>query len=397
MQCPVCAMTEIHGETARCPSCGTDLTAVQRVGELGAVFFNEALALAQRGDCAAALDKVRAALAVDETSAARTVAGKLLWKLGRSHEAIHQWERAAAIDPEDDEPPRLLARARRHERRRKMRRWMAVGGVVAAVALLVAVAGYGSALVLGPAPAATAPEMEALSARLAGARGRVSELQAHLDRARADGKDLAEAFVAYRETHSHSDAELAAARTVAEEATRALERVETAAAEKLTRLDEALQARQSQWAEEQEARLRAERLAETLRERLAETGATAAQTAAALQEARQRLAVRDAWMRDTLGPLLVSMKPRRAAYLEAQIERYRSEIDALRRRQADLRKNPVWPITDLQLGRVQDRLKVADANLSLLERECAECLAPWQRAVQACHGVMATWQREETP
>ena len=68
MRCPVCPNPDVPADQTACPNCGTDLSPIRRVQELPARWYNEALALLQRGDNAAAIAKLCAAAELDPQS-----------------------------------------------------------------------------------------------------------------------------------------------------------------------------------------------------------------------------------------------------------------------------------------------------------------------------------------
>ncbi|MGH8550710.1 MAG: hypothetical protein ACRERU_19340 [Methylococcales bacterium] len=85
-----------------CENCGTDLAPIHRLRDLAVFHYNAALASVDRGDDAAAIREVYAALATDPSwLAVRVLLGKLLWKSGRREEAKAEWCLAAQEYPDD--------------------------------------------------------------------------------------------------------------------------------------------------------------------------------------------------------------------------------------------------------------------------------------------------------
>jgi tetratricopeptide (TPR) repeat protein len=110
MDCPVCPRTELPPDKRECPSCGVDLTPVRRIRELADRFYNEGLALAQKGDCDQALEKLVSALQAGcESARTRVLIGKLHMRIGRPQDAIAQWLRALDVDPGNQEAQHLIA------------------------------------------------------------------------------------------------------------------------------------------------------------------------------------------------------------------------------------------------------------------------------------------------
>ena len=119
MNCPVCPAMNIAANCLVCENCGTDLAPIRRIRELAAWRYNRALAFAGHGDHSAATRELRAALGVNPSAASiRVLLGKVLWKTGRTSEAIDEWHRVVDEHPNDDNAKSLLAQARRARARR---------------------------------------------------------------------------------------------------------------------------------------------------------------------------------------------------------------------------------------------------------------------------------------
>lgn len=119
MNCPVCPATNIAANCLTCENCGADLAPIRRIRELAAWRYNTALAFASHGDHSAAIRELQAALGADPSAApVRVLLGKVLWKTGRTGEAIDEWRRVADEHPNDDNAKSLLAQANRARARR---------------------------------------------------------------------------------------------------------------------------------------------------------------------------------------------------------------------------------------------------------------------------------------
>lgn len=105
MKCPVCPNTSVTPEQLTCDNCGADLTAVRRIAELPARWYNDALAHLRNGETDAAIAELQAAINVEDAPQFRRLLGKALWNAGRFAHARAQWEMIA----DDAEAQRLLA------------------------------------------------------------------------------------------------------------------------------------------------------------------------------------------------------------------------------------------------------------------------------------------------
>lgn len=113
MNCPVCPATNIAANCLVCENCGTDLAPIRRIRELAAWRYNTALASASRGDRSTAIRELQAALGTAPSAApARVLLGKVLWKAGRTGEAIDEWRRVADEHPDDNDAKSLLVQAK---------------------------------------------------------------------------------------------------------------------------------------------------------------------------------------------------------------------------------------------------------------------------------------------
>lgn len=119
MNCPVCPATNLAANCLVCENCGADLAPIRRIREFAAWRYNAALAFASHGDYSAAIRELQAALGAEPSAASvRVLLGKVLWKAGRTGEAIDEWRRVADEHPNDDNAKSLLAQANRARARR---------------------------------------------------------------------------------------------------------------------------------------------------------------------------------------------------------------------------------------------------------------------------------------
>ena len=140
LSCPVCPAHDIPPECLVCENCGTDLSPIRRVLELGYVHYNRAVQHLETGDAGKAISELYGAIVTDPAMAnARLLLGKLLWKAGNTDEAIEQWRVVARDHPDDEQVKSLLLAERQDEPRRSPNRarWLAVG-VLGAVAVFAA-------------------------------------------------------------------------------------------------------------------------------------------------------------------------------------------------------------------------------------------------------------------
>ena len=114
MKCPVCPIDPVPEGATVCPGCGTDVSPLRRIEELGAALYCEAVKLAKDDATDEAIARASGVLALDGRNAkARKLLGKLLWGKGQIREAAQQWERAAALTPDDEQLRNLVSAARR--------------------------------------------------------------------------------------------------------------------------------------------------------------------------------------------------------------------------------------------------------------------------------------------
>lgn len=140
LSCPVCPAHDIPPECLVCENCGTDLSPIRRVLELGYVHYNRAVQHLETGDASKAISELYGAIVTDPAMAnARLLLGKLLWKAGNTDEAIEQWRAVARDHPDNEHVKSLLLAERQDEPRRSPNRarWFAVG-VLGAVAVFAA-------------------------------------------------------------------------------------------------------------------------------------------------------------------------------------------------------------------------------------------------------------------
>lgn len=138
MNCPVCPNASIAVHEVTCANCGADLGPIQRLRELPARWYNEALELLRGGDHDGAVARLESAAALEGASPhILRLLGKALWNSGRHRDAAVQWRRL----PDDDEARRLLSMAgRTGESAHSFRlaaSWTAI--VVLVVALIIAI------------------------------------------------------------------------------------------------------------------------------------------------------------------------------------------------------------------------------------------------------------------
>lgn len=193
LKCPVCPYHDIDPDAEKCPQCNTDLRPLQRVRSLARRFYNDALRAHERGDAEAAIAAAEASLAVGpECPQALILLGKLRWARGECDAALDRWRRALALSPGDAKIAGLIAEARERMRRRSVRRtalWLS--SVAGAILLLVG-------LTLVPASAARRREFRTREG-----------FEGQLDSSRAGLAASARMFEAYRSRFTHSDSELA--------------------------------------------------------------------------------------------------------------------------------------------------------------------------------------------
>jgi hypothetical protein len=401
-------MPDVPPEAAACPSCGTDLTAVQRVRELAGAYFNESLSLAAAGRTEDALARVMAALALDDAApASHKLAGKLLWRLDRPSDAARHWRRAAQLAPDDADLPRLLAEASALAARAGTRRTVRTLAAAAAAVVLVAIGAGLAALAVDRAPEAPAVDVPALQTAFARAEEAGRTLQGDLDRAVSDRLAAVAALDDHRRTHPHTADELASAAAQADaahteaarlsEETRRLaddaRRLEAAAARAR---EEAASARKD-LDRASAAGAAARGRVEELQAALAGAQGAEARASAALADARRALAARHAWMDATLLPRLAAARPARADVLALYIAAEQAEAERLAEAEQALARDGGSLFGAWRLSGVRDRLRLARTRLDLLEREYAETVKPWQDMMNAVEADVRAWQDGESP
>ncbi len=96
--CPVCPFRGLVAADLRCPSCGTDLTALRRVQELPLAVLDDALRALEAGDRSAALAHAQAATAFARSRPrALLVLGDMRARLGDLPGAVEAWRAAARL------------------------------------------------------------------------------------------------------------------------------------------------------------------------------------------------------------------------------------------------------------------------------------------------------------
>lgn len=113
MNCPVCPRSDLPADALTCPNCGVDVGPARRLHELPERYVNDGLALQARGETRAALESFSAALQLGGDAARICVlAGKLLWREGRTEDALGYWRRALEKQTGHAEAQRLLEMAK---------------------------------------------------------------------------------------------------------------------------------------------------------------------------------------------------------------------------------------------------------------------------------------------
>lgn len=173
MPCPVCQLPvgEI-GADLKCGRCGADLRPIIRLREMGGVYLNQAIGLADSGKNSMALEKLMTAIQHSGDSASlRILAGRILRAMGRQTEALEQWRRASELDPNDPVPGELTAEMKRDvlaRRRRRLAVWTSASVVLVTLigSLSLSTLRYRS-------------DAGRNAAQLAGARTTISEMESH--------------------------------------------------------------------------------------------------------------------------------------------------------------------------------------------------------------------------
>lgn len=130
LNCPVCPAHDIPPEYLACENCGTDLSPIRRVLELGHLHYNRALQNLEAGDTTNAISELHGAIVTDPAmDSARLLLGKVLWKAGNVTGAVEQWRAVARNHPDDELVKSLLKAAKQKEPRRApgQLRWSIVG------------------------------------------------------------------------------------------------------------------------------------------------------------------------------------------------------------------------------------------------------------------------------
>ena len=140
MECPVCPFKNITEDDERCPNCGTNLSPLHRVSQIGYQHYNHALELANTGKVDLALTWACSAVALDGRFVpGRTLLGKILWRKKQFREALYHWEAAAGIEPENLEVRSLIEKAGKEIQASEKRRFLvrSMGFVFLAILLIV--------------------------------------------------------------------------------------------------------------------------------------------------------------------------------------------------------------------------------------------------------------------
>lgn len=187
MKCPVCPFENIPDDAERCPNCGTDLSALHHINELGARHFNRALELAHANNNDAALPWTSSAVCLNrEYIPARTLLGKIFWKKRHHKDALQQWEEAVKIDPENQDALTLLETARRAIRSaRNRKKALGIIGVIC-MALVLILIFY---------------TVRSLSSHIFSIRKELATYQAETDTLRGQ-------LAQYKKNHTHSNSQV---------------------------------------------------------------------------------------------------------------------------------------------------------------------------------------------
>ena len=208
LKCPVCPVADVPDEAQQCHGCGTDLSPIQKVRELAKAQFNAAVSLAESGDTEAAVNRVLAALTIDERFVtARKLAGRLLWQCGRHEEAVQQWRKALALTPEDQELAEMLDMACRERLKARSK----VAACVSAALLVMVLCALGMYLPLR----SVGNRLDGLEEETVVARAYRDThsrpdsdyvaLRADMGLARQTAETVSREFSQYRESYSHRD------------------------------------------------------------------------------------------------------------------------------------------------------------------------------------------------
>lgn len=112
MHCPVCPSDSLDGTEARCPQCGTDLSALRRVLQLPRLLLETGEELVEREPAAAVSFLSVAALAEPTRARALLRLGEAHARLGNAPAARACWEAVAGTPPDRDPGTAEEARAR---------------------------------------------------------------------------------------------------------------------------------------------------------------------------------------------------------------------------------------------------------------------------------------------
>lgn len=142
MNCPVCPRTDLPADALNCPNCGVDLGPARRLAELPERYANDGLTLQARGETRGALEKLNTALQLGGDAARICLLiGKLLWRDGRTEDAIAHWKRVLELQPGHAEAQRLIELAGQPARD-VLTAWQRLAAVLALALVVVLIAHF---------------------------------------------------------------------------------------------------------------------------------------------------------------------------------------------------------------------------------------------------------------
>jgi hypothetical protein len=380
MKCPVCPAADIPIEAQCCSNCGADLTPVLRINQLAAAEFNKALEFAGDGNTDLALCHAQGAVAMDENlMPARKLLGKLLWRKRRFEDAIRQWTQAAMLGPEDHEVQGLLITASASLKVRVAKRvCLGVAGVVLLYACMWFawhLAGIGANDESRPSAVAI-PATFPLTVAPAPSASELSPLLPEAPPNNPDAERLSQAFDSYRTSHSRTDTNFQVLTDSLDTVRRELASIQdTLAAERQQRgqvvaqcaiLQQQMDTRRKELDSAQDA-LAVER---QRRER-----AVAQFTVLQQQMDKQRK-----WRRESLLPILASLRPPNADKLAAEIRTLRAESIRLEAAEKRYQARDLFLIDAIAASGAHDKLVRVKGELKLREAEYQKRMVPWEKA-----------------
>lgn len=195
-----------------------------------------------------------------------------------------------------------------------------------------------------------------------------------------EAKEAQRVHFAYSETHGHSNAEYASLAASVEHLRQRVARVEVDLTSKRS-----LVLQQQKTMDTLEFDLSSER---EQAERMAKESAA---TSRALAEVRERLMARDAWLRDSVLPIVDSLRPPKAKDLAASIVEKKSKLAEFRLREEKFRTRNVIVIDTIRLSAMERKIAQAEAEIKELEGYHGRQLEPWERAVTTLRADVDHW------